>query len=353
SRLRRRSYLSIPTKDSDDSHDFYLYTFFYNSTSSPGTPKFPITEPPSRRHRGWSRSRNYPLLPPPPPLIRLMSDSEMSDSDEEVIIDFRTPAASLAPSRVLGGDLTASPESSVIHLEPNPTPSDHQESSLTDHSGEVEEETELGQARASWANVVRGVEAAASSLGADSEAQESDAYRPSARLRRRRDALGFDPEGRLGLSTSSGQPDQGLSTLRPDIPSVLFEPATLTPMTYPPELQPSTIDSSDSGQDTPRPAVWDVSFEDGHPSTSFWGRPAPGSSQWTWSNEQEMLEGGREGERERSNRLPAVFDPDGEFLEGLEGEWDEDMARRLELHWTEEKNEVGETSNNVSSRGWP
>jgi hypothetical protein len=65
-----------------------------------------------------------------------------------------------------------------------------------------------------------------------------------------------------------------------------------------------------------------------------------------------------ERERERDNAPRRVFDPDGEFLEGLEGEWGEDMARSLGFNslLTEEKSEGGETSSLTTTTGglwWP
>ncbi|KAF9445839.1 hypothetical protein P691DRAFT_244632 [Macrolepiota fuliginosa MF-IS2] len=88
SRLRLRRSSSSVTEYSNGEQDPYLYTFFCNSTTSPQTSTFPASESNIHRRRDWSRPRPYPLLPPPPPLIRLMSDSEMSDSDEENPLSF-------------------------------------------------------------------------------------------------------------------------------------------------------------------------------------------------------------------------------------------------------------------------
>jgi hypothetical protein len=55
-----------------------------------------------------------------------------------------------------------------------------------------------------------------------------------------------------------------------------------------------------------------------------------------------MTENNVERERGRNDATRRVFDPDGEFLEGLEEEWGEDMARRLGFSSTEEKSEAGE-----------
>ncbi|KAJ3570649.1 hypothetical protein NP233_g4266 [Leucocoprinus birnbaumii] len=340
SRLRRRQSHTSESSSSQASdtegQEFYLYTFFSSSTTSPETSVFPVAEPPARRRR--SRPRGYPLLPPPPPLIRLMSDSEMSDSDEEVNIDFRTPNSSFTSQRVFDGNFTASPEPTVIRLEPN-SPGETTDRRLPD----AEEDTELGQARASWANVVRGVEAAASSLRTNPERRGS--RRPSTRPRRRRDALGLNPEQELGfipIPHWRSEEDDILPDPDAEMPPLFFEQSAVRLTPPPPELRglpPDVNETSDSGESTPRPTVWDVSFadSDGHPSTSFWGRPPPGSNQWTWSNE--LAE--RERERERENGTPRVFDPDGEFLEGLDGEWGEDMARRLGFDVSEEKSDGG------------
>ncbi|KAF5363499.1 hypothetical protein D9756_000054 [Leucocoprinus leucothites] len=361
SRLRQRqrhaSSSTSTTPDPSEDANFYLYTFFCSSTTSPETPVFPAAEPPARRRH--SRPRTYPLLPPPPPLIRLMSDSEMSDSDEEVNIDFRTPGTSSTHQRILDGDVTASPEPTVIRLERNsPMPGqEHSREASSGHFSDAEYDTELGQARASWANVVRGVEATASSLATNMEGHPS--RYPSGRPRRRRDALGLDPERELGLTPpSTWRSEEGTSNSHSsDIPSVLFEQSAVSLTPPPPELRdlpPDIDDFSNSDQNTPRPTVWDVSFADPDesPSTSFWGRPRPGSAQWTWSNELAQFEGERERRRERESVPARVFDPDGEFLEGLEGEWDEDMARRLGFSSTEEKSEGNDTTTALDGSWW-
>lgn len=291
----------------------------------------------------------------------------MSDSDEEVIIDFRTPGP---PSRVLGGDFTASPESTVIRLEPNPGPFDQHGRQTNSDSPPyvrpigIEEDSELGQARASWANVVRGVEAAASSLGEETDNQTTLSSSNQTRRPRgpeRRGALGFDPEGELGLPSPNtsrsgdGSSNPGSNT---NIPSILLEEAAMIltpPPPEPHELEQSTLETDDADH-TPRATSWDMSFADGHPMTSFWGRPAPGSSQWTWSNELAEAEAEAERERERGRERGSgpqrVFDPDGEFLEGLEGEWGEDMARQLGFSSVEEKNEGGDTPTTAVGGLW-
>lgn len=356
SHLRQSTSASGSKSGSDDSK-LHLYTFFCSSTTSPQTSTFPIPESSSRRRRDPSRPRTYPLLPPPPPLIRLMSDSEMSDTDEEVIIDFRAPDSSSIPSRILGGDITASPEPTSTRLEPNPSPFIPSRNQDDARAGSAEEETELGRAMASWANVARGIEATASSLGEDMDNSPSLSS-PRFSIRRprgpeRRDALGFDAEEELGLRLVDTSQPQGASSSpssSTDIPSILFEEATValtppTPETQ--ELPSSTLEPDDVDQTTPRATAWGMSFADGHPLTSFWGRPGSSSDQWTWSNE--LAEAERE--RERGDRPARVFDPDGEFLEGLDGEWGEDMARQLGFGSLEEKNDGSETP--TTGLWWP
>lgn len=341
SRLRRRgSHNSV--NDHSDEELYHLYTFFYYSTTSPGMSAFPVVEPTFRGRR--SRLRTHLLLPPPPPLIRLMSDSEISDSDEEMAINFRAPGTTLTSPRVLGSEITASPEPDVIRLEPNSASANQtyfrRTANITStHAGE---DTELGQARARWANVIRGVEAAAALF--DSGGQ-SITRNPSARSRRRRGALDFDPERELGFtSTSIWHSAEAASGSNSDISTILFEHPAVSLTPPPPELRdlpPASTESNDSLQNTPRPTVWGGSFanSDGYPSTSFWGPPATDDRRWTWTNELLGFE-----LRERESGPARTFDPDGEFLEGLEGEWDEEMARLLGFSTAEEKGEGGDVA---------
>ena len=269
-----------------------------------------------------------------------MSDSDISDSDEEMTIDFRVPGVSLTSPRILGSDITASPEPAVIRLEPDSALTGQtyfRRNTDTDpvHAGE---ETELGQLRARWANVIRGVEAAAASLTSDSGGQTIN-HNPSARSPPRRGALGLNPERELGfMSTSIWSSAEATSGSNSGAPTVLFDQSTglASPSPEPRDLASADSESNDSSQNTPRPTGWDGSFanSDGYLSTSFWSVPFPDISQWTWTNESLGLEL-REGETGPAR----MFDPDGEFLEGLEGEWDEDMARLFGLSTTEEKNE--------------
>lgn len=340
SRLHRRSSRTSVNNHSDEEL-YHIYTFFCHSTTSPGTSTFPAVEPIFRGRR--SRLRTHPLLPPPPPLIRLMSDSDISDSDEEMGIDFRAPGLSLTSPRILGGDITASPEPSVIRLEPDSALASQTYLRRSTNTGPAHagEEMELGQLRARWANVIRGVEAAAASLSSDSGGQTIN-HNPLARSRRRRGALGLNPERELGfMSTSIWPSAETTSGFNSGVSTVLFDQSTsLT--SPPPELRglPSAdSESNDSSQNTPRPTGWDGPFasSDEYFSTSIWSAPFPDINQWTWTDESPGLEL-REGETGPAR----TFDPDGEFLEGLEGEWDEDMARLLGLSTTEEKNEGGD-----------
>jgi len=273
-----------------------------------------------------------------------MSDSDMSDSDEEMGIDFRAPGISLTSPRILDGDIIASPEPSVIHIEPDSALASQtylRRNTNTDpaHAGE---ETELGQLRARWANVIRGVEAAAASLSSDSGSQTIN-HNPSARSRRRRGALGLNPERELGfMSTSIWPSAETTSGSNSGVPTVLFDQSTS--LTSPPpelrDLPSADSEPNDSSQNTPRPTGWDGSFASSNEyfSPSILSASFPDISQWTWTNESPGLEL-REGETGPAR----TFDPDGEFLEGLEGEWDEDMARLFELSTTEEKNEGGDS----------
>jgi hypothetical protein len=354
----RRSTLSEPRRASKPGHDdseLHLYTFFCSSTTSPERLSFPSAEHAPSGRGDTSRSRGHPLLPPPPPLTRLTSDTE-SDTDEEVIIDFGAPGSSSLPSTVLGGGLTASPEPAILNLEPNlpplippPLPSYPRR-----HSTEnAEQYSELEEALAGWASVVRGVGVTAPSPGegdADYSSQSSNlAAFPVSRAPERRNALGFDVEGQLGFSFTSTNESPDLNLNR-DVSSVLFED---TSSFHQPEIEGSlvstpTFEPNDPDQTTPRASVWDMSFEDGHPSTSFWGPPTLGGGQWTWSNE--LAEAERERDREGNDHPVRVFDPDGEFLEGLDGEWGEDMARRLGFGTQEEKNDSNEAP--ITSGFW-
>jgi len=256
-------------------------------------------------------------------------------------IDFRAPGISLTSPRILDGDITASPEPAVIHLEPDSTLASqtylrrNTNIDLT-HAGE---ETELGQLRARWANVIRGVEAAAASLSSDSGGQTLN-HNPSARSRRRRGALGLNPERELGfMSTSIWPSTEATSGSNSGEPTVLFNQSS--PLSELRDLPLADSEFDNSSQNTPRPTAWDGSSanSDGYFSTSFWSAPFPDASQWTWIDESPGLEL-REGETGPAR----TFDPDGEFLEGLEGEWDEDVAHLLGLSTMEEKNEGGDAT---------
>jgi len=159
-----------------------------------------------------------------------MSDSDISDSDEEMTIDFRVPGVSLTSPRILGSDITASPEPAVIRLEPDSALTGQtyfRRNTDTDpvHAGE---ETELGQLRARWANVIRGVEAAAASLTSDSGGQTIN-HNPSARSPPRRGALGLNPERELGfMSTSIWSSAEATSGSNSDAPTVLFDQSNLS-----------------------------------------------------------------------------------------------------------------------------
>jgi hypothetical protein len=266
-----------------------------------------------------------------------------------VIIDFRAPDSSSVPSTVLGGGLTASPEPTVLNLEPNPPPlippplPSYPRRNSTESA---EQYSELQEALAGWASVVRGVGVTASSPREDDADNSSQSPNigpfPRSRVPERRNALDFDVEGELGFTFTNTNEPQRLSLIR-DVSSLLFEDTSSFPQ---PEIEGSpssspTLEPNDADQTTPRASVWDMSFEDGYPSTSFWGRPTPGGGQWTWSNE--LAEAERERDREGNNQPVRVFDPDGEFLEGLDGEWGEDMARRLGFGSQEEKNDGNET----------
>jgi len=214
----------------------------------------------------------------------------MSDSDEEMGIDFRAPGISLTSPRILDGDIIASPEPSVIHIEPDSALASQtylRRNTNTDpaHAGE---ETELGQLRARWANVIRGVEAAAASLSSDSGSQTIN-HNPSARSRRRRGALGLNPERELGfMSTSIWPSAETTSGSNSGVPTVLFD-QSISLTSPPPELRdlPSAdSEPNDSSQNTPRPTGWDGSFASSNEyfspsilSASFPSGPGPMSHQ--------------------------------------------------------------------------